>query len=64
MPQKIEAQYSNIRVEIEALWRTFAQDFIVSWAKVLPDIVTSVTILEGDGGLGTLLLLQFKPGKS
>lgn len=64
MPQKIEAQ-SNIRVEIGALWRNFAQDFTVSWAKVLPDIVISVTtILEGDGGLGTLLFLQFKPGKS
>ena len=33
-------------------------------AKSDPEIVTNVEILEGDGGLGTLLFLQFTPGKS
>jgi len=63
MPRRIEAQ-STVSVEVELLWRTFAEEFTVSWPKVIPEIVANVEILEGDGGLGTLLFLQFKPGKT
>lgn len=62
MLHRIEAQ-TTVDVEVELLWRTFAEEFRVSWPKVIPEIVTNIEILEGDGGLGTLLFLQFKPGK-
>ncbi|KAH7675831.1 Bet v1-like protein [Dioscorea alata] len=61
MAQRIEAQI-QVEVGVEILWRTFAEEFRVTWPKVVPDIVVNVEVVEGDGGLGSLLFLQFKPG--
>lgn len=62
MAQRIEAQI-QVEVGVDVLWRTFAEEFRVTWPKVVPDIVVNVEVVEGDGGLGSLLFLQFKPGK-
>lgn len=54
----------TVNVPINDLWKAMASDVRHVVPKVLPDIVQEVELLEGDGGLGTMLLFKFCPGKS
>ncbi|KAI9093394.1 hypothetical protein K1719_027408 [Acacia pycnantha] len=48
-----------VSVGLETLWRVLAKDFIVIVPEVLPQHVKDVQVLEGDGGLGTILIFNF-----
>ncbi|XP_028779866.1 phytohormone-binding protein CSBP-like [Neltuma alba] len=48
-----------VSVGLQILWRALSKDFIVIAPKVLPQIVKDVQVLEGDGGLGTILVFNF-----
>lgn len=54
----------KVSVPIKDLWRAMASDNRHVVPKVLPDIVSEVELLEGDGGLGSMLLFKFWPRKS
>ncbi|XP_054817185.1 phytohormone-binding protein CSBP-like [Prosopis cineraria] len=48
-----------VSVGLEIFWQALAKDFIVIVPKVLPQHVKDVQVLEGDGGLGTVLNFNF-----
>ncbi|KAJ0790346.1 putative Bet v I/Major latex protein [Helianthus annuus] len=52
----------TVSVPIKDLWKAMASDNRNVVPKVLPDIVSEVELLEGDGGYGSLLLFKFWPG--
>ncbi|GLJ33407.1 hypothetical protein SUGI_0672370 [Cryptomeria japonica] len=42
-----------------AVWKVFTKDFVDVFPKLLPNSFTSIQLLEGDGGVGTLFLFKF-----
>jgi len=50
------------QVEAKRLWNAMVKDGHNLLTKVLPEIFASVTLLEGDGGVGTIKQLNFTPG--
>lgn len=53
---KIEAK---VCVGIEALWEALAKDLRILIPKIIPNLVKSVEVIEGDGGIGIVPSLQF-----
>ncbi|CAH1428637.1 unnamed protein product [Lactuca virosa] len=51
----------KVCVPIRDLWKAMSSDLRHIVAKVLPDMVEEVEMLEGDGGLGSILLFKFFP---
>nr|AAF12811.1 putative intracellular pathogenesis-related protein [Picea glauca] len=49
------------QVEARKLWNPMAKDSHNLLPKVLPEIFASVTLLQGDGGVGTIKQLNFTP---
>ncbi|KAM5585907.1 phytohormone-binding protein-like [Rosa sericea] len=58
---KVTKAQRTVGVGVEALWRGMAKDIVSVMPKIMPDIVQSVEVIEGDGGLGSVLL--FKLGR-
>ncbi|KAI3686266.1 hypothetical protein L1987_79940 [Smallanthus sonchifolius] len=58
---KEEIAQVTIYLPIKDLWKAMASDLRHVVPKVLPDIVTEVELLEGDGGYGSMLLFKFCP---
>lgn len=54
---------TTLNVELEALWAAQSKDFIFIVPKILPNIVKDVQLVQGDGGVGTILIFNFLPGK-
>eukprot|EP00253_Pinus_taeda_P017293 PITA_17293 len=52
-----------VQVEARRLWNATTKDSHNFLPKVLPDVFTSVTLLQGDGGVGTVKHINFTPGK-
>ncbi|CAJ1978598.1 unnamed protein product [Sphenostylis stenocarpa] len=50
---------TELSVRLEALWAVLSKDFIIVVPKVLPHIVKDVQLIEGDGGVGTILIFNF-----
>ncbi|KAF9612108.1 hypothetical protein IFM89_038176 [Coptis chinensis] len=48
-----------VRVGIQVLWKAFVQDMTTILPKVVPNMVKDIQLLEGDGGLGTIMLFNF-----
>ncbi|KAK3189029.1 hypothetical protein Dsin_028590 [Dipteronia sinensis] len=46
-------------IAIERLWRAMVVDAHNLMPKILPQIISSIEILEGDGGVGTIKKLTF-----
>ncbi|KAK2408481.1 phytohormone-binding protein CSBP [Trifolium repens] len=55
---------TTLNVGLETLWKAQSKDFILIAPKVLPNIVKDVQVIEGDGGVGTVLIFNFLPGIS
>ncbi|XP_047148181.1 phytohormone-binding protein CSBP [Vigna umbellata] len=55
---------TELSVRLEALWAVLSKDFITVVPKVLPHIVKDVQVIEGDGGVGTILIFNFFPDVS
>ncbi|KAK1407081.1 hypothetical protein QVD17_38692 [Tagetes erecta] len=51
----------TVSIPIKDLWKAMACDMRHVVPKVLPDIVSEVELLEGDGGFGSMLLFKFCP---
>nr|ABK25903.1 unknown [Picea sitchensis] len=49
------------QVEARRLWNAMSKDSHNLLPKVLPEIFASVTLLQGDGGVGTIKQLNFTP---
>ncbi|OVA20193.1 Bet v I domain [Macleaya cordata] len=58
MMKETKAQ-TKVGVGIEVLWRALTKDLGLILPKVVPNLVRDVQLLEGDGGLGTLMLINF-----
>eukprot|EP01018_Ginkgo_biloba_P021978 Gb_15130 [translate_table: standard] len=52
----------EIQVPASAVWKTFSKDWVDLFPKLLPNIFSSIQIMEGDGGVGTVVMLKFGPG--
>ncbi|KAG5020516.1 hypothetical protein AAZX31_06G231700 [Glycine max] len=50
---------TEVSVRLEALWAVLSKDFVTVAPKVLPNIVKDVQVIEGDGGVGTILIFNF-----
>ncbi|XP_071939674.1 phytohormone-binding protein-like isoform X2 [Coffea arabica] len=61
---KEEKSQVKAGVGIEAPWRTFAKEMSFAFPKMASNIVRSVEVLEGDGGLGTVYLINLGSDKS
>ncbi|GAU45851.1 hypothetical protein TSUD_371470 [Trifolium subterraneum] len=55
---------TTLNVGLETLWAAQSKDFMLIAPKVLPNIVKDVQLIEGDGGVGTVLIFNFLPGIS
>ncbi|KAK7855037.1 phytohormone-binding protein [Quercus suber] len=61
MIEEVKAQ-AKVGVGLNALWKALTKELRFVVPKVLPNIVKDVELIEGDGGLGTLLLFNFFSG--
>ena len=61
---KEEKSQVKAGVGIEAPWRTFAKEMSFAFPKMASKIVRSVEVLEEDGGLGTVYLINLGSDKS
>ncbi|XP_015896066.3 phytohormone-binding protein [Ziziphus jujuba] len=48
-----------VGVEIDALWKALSKEMRFVIPKIIPNLVKSVEIIEGDGGIGTVFLFSF-----
>lgn len=53
---------AKVCVGIGALWEALAKDLRILIPKIIPNLVKSVKVIEGDGGVGTVLLFSFGSG--
>ncbi|KAJ1395493.1 START-like domain superfamily [Sesbania bispinosa] len=53
---------ASVGVGLETLWPALSKDFSFIVPKVIPNIVKDVQVIEGDGGVGTILIFNFWPG--
>ncbi|KAK4576581.1 hypothetical protein RGQ29_027214 [Quercus rubra] len=58
MIEEVKTQ-AKVGVGLNALWKALTKELRFVVPKVLPNIVKNVELIEGDGGLGTLLLFNF-----
>ncbi|XP_008226687.1 phytohormone-binding protein-like [Prunus avium] len=58
MAVKEKKDQKTVGVGVEALWRAMAKDTVTVIPKIMPSIVRSIEVIEGDGGLGSVLLLN------
>ena len=61
MIEEVKTQ-AKVGVGLNALWKALTKELRFLVPKVLPNIVKDVELIEGDGGLGTLLLFNFFSG--
>ncbi|CAM8995327.1 unnamed protein product [Rhodiola kirilowii] len=56
-------QISQVKVAVglQALWVSLTGEFRSIVAKLVPNAITSIDLLEGDGGLGSVFLFNFSP---
>ncbi|XP_058763622.1 phytohormone-binding protein CSBP-like [Vicia villosa] len=57
-------QQAEICVRLETLWHALSKDLIVTIPKIIPNIVKDLKVIEGGGGVGTVLLFTFFSGVS
>ena len=61
MIEELKTQ-AKVGVGLNALWKALTKELRFVVPKVLPNIVKDVELIEGDGGLGTLLIFNFFSG--
>ncbi|KAL0001119.1 hypothetical protein SO802_014900 [Lithocarpus litseifolius] len=61
MIEEVKTQ-AKVGVGLNALWKALAKELRFVVPEVLPNIVKDVELIEGDGGLGTVLLFNFFSG--
>ncbi|CDP13117.1 unnamed protein product [Coffea canephora] len=63
MMKEVKSQM-KVGVAIEVLWRNYAKEISFILPKLAPNLVRSVEVIEGDGGLGTVYLIDLGSEKS
>ncbi|XP_028779872.1 phytohormone-binding protein-like [Neltuma alba] len=53
-----------VSVELETLWQALSKDLATIAPNVNPQLVKDVQVIEGDGGVGTILLFTLCPRAS
>lgn len=54
MKKEVKSQ-AKVCVGLGALWKALAKDVRFIIPKIIPNLVKQVHVIEGDGGLGTVL---------
>ncbi|CAL0333775.1 unnamed protein product [Lupinus luteus] len=54
---------AELNVRLETLWEAMSKDLFIT-QKVIPNVVKDVKVIEGDGGLGTILHITVNPDVS
>lgn len=49
-------------ITVERLWKSLICDSHNLMPKILPQIISSIDLLEGDGGVGTIKKFNFTDG--
>ncbi|KAI4342484.1 hypothetical protein MLD38_027111 [Melastoma candidum] len=52
----------KVDVALDLLWRGLSKDIVTTVPKIVPNLVKKAEIVEGDGGLGSVILFEFGPG--
>ena len=56
---------AKVGVGVDVLWKALSKDLRVVVPKAIPHVFEEeVHVIEGDGGLGTIYLLNYRPGKN
>ncbi|XP_027165676.1 phytohormone-binding protein-like [Coffea eugenioides] len=63
MMKEVKSQM-KVGVAIEVLWRKYAKEISFVLPKLAPNLVRSIEVIEGDGGLGTVYLINLGSEKS
>ncbi|KAM1041550.1 hypothetical protein ACFX2I_030691 [Malus domestica] len=58
MVVKTKQDQITVGVAVEALWKAMALDAVIVIPKIMSSIVRSIDVIEGDGGLGSVLLFN------
>ncbi|XP_059661549.1 phytohormone-binding protein-like [Cornus florida] len=53
---------AKVGVGIEAFWNALSKDLISVVPKAIPNFVTDIEVIEGDGGPGTVFIFNFGSG--
>lgn len=53
----------TVDVGIDSLWKCLSKDLHSTLPQVIPNLVQNGEVIEGDGGLGTVILFSFGPGE-
>lgn len=61
MDREVKTQV-KVGVGVEALWEALAKDLRYIVPTVVPNLVKDVLVVEGEGGLGTIVPLNFVSG--
>ncbi|XP_030549820.1 phytohormone-binding protein-like [Rhodamnia argentea] len=51
----------TVDVGIGSLWKCLSKDLLSILPQVIPNLVQNGEVIEGDGGLGTVILFSFGP---
>ncbi|KAF5728014.1 hypothetical protein HS088_TW21G00156 [Tripterygium wilfordii] len=46
---------------VEPFWKALAMDYMLVIPQIIPNLVKNAEFIEGDGGLGTVILFTFGP---
>ena len=52
----------ELQVSAKALWKCLSKDLAILLPKLVPKLISGVEILDGDGGLGSVLIMRFQSG--
>ncbi|KAM1808057.1 hypothetical protein ACFX11_030987 [Malus domestica] len=58
MVVKTKQDQITVGVAVEALWKAMVLDAVIVIPKIMSSIVRSIDVIEGDGGLGSVLLFN------
>ncbi|GLJ33408.1 hypothetical protein SUGI_0672380 [Cryptomeria japonica] len=50
----------ELQVSANALWKCLSKDLANLLPKLVPKLISGVEILDGDGGLGSVLIMRFQ----
>jgi hypothetical protein len=64
MAQQVQTSQAKVGVGLEVLWRALTKELRFVAQKAIPNLVKDVELIEGDGGLGSVLLFKFHDGQS
>jgi hypothetical protein len=62
MTQQVQTSQAKVGVRLEVLWRALTKELRFVAPKAIPNLVRDAKLIEGDGGLGSVLPFKFCDG--